>query len=196
VLRFVICFLLAIVFITGSNAFAEEKKPNVEANFFEQFDNVPQGKKPEEKKPNFESIAYSGFKTIEEFGRIGVYLEGSAGKIGMEKEGLTDYLRLRFKNSFSGMTFKQAENIFKLWLDKEKAKKNGSIIVKIWTVGDDYPIAYHIEIGAGNLTNSWEYKTAMLGYGSKNNVPNSIRESISKLIDELAVAFFKARGEF
>jgi hypothetical protein len=164
-------FVLAIALLAGSSSFAGEKNLN------------------------YESIFYSGFKTIERFGLINVSLDGSAEKIGLKKEELTNYLRLRFKNSFAGMEFKEPEDIIKTYQDKEKAKKTGNIHVKVWTVGDDYPIAYHIAINAGNLTSGREYETAILGYGSKSNVPNSVRESISQLIDDLAVAFFKARGE-
>jgi len=63
----------------------------------------------QEKKPNLESIVYSGFKTIKKFGSINVSVEGSAEKIGLNKEELTDYLRLRFKNSFAGMEYKELE---------------------------------------------------------------------------------------
>jgi len=170
-IRHLMHLLIAIALITGSSAFAEEKKQN------------------------FESIFYSGFKTVENFGLINVSLEGTAEKIGLKKEGLSDYLRLRFKNSFAGMEFKEPENLLEAFQDKEKAKRTGNIHVKVWTVGDDYPIAYHIGISAGNLANPRNYETAFLGYGSKQNVPDSVRESISQLIDDLAVAFFKARGE-
>jgi hypothetical protein len=170
-IRHLMHFFIAIVLITESSAFAEGKKQN------------------------FESILYREFKTIENFGLINVSLEGSAEKIGMKKEALTDYLRLRFKNSFARMEFKEPENLIAAFLDKEKAKRIGSIYVEVWTVGDDYPIAYHIKINAGNFFNGREYENAILGYGSKQTVPDSIRKSISQLIDDLAVAFFKARGE-
>lgn len=170
-LRLFALLVFAIALSAGSSAFADEKKLN------------------------FESIFYSEFKTIESFGLINVSVEGSAGTIGLKKEDLTDFLRLRFKNSFAGMGFKEPKNLWETFEDKEKGKKIGSIHVKVWTVGDEYPIAYHIAISAGNLANTRQYESAILGYGSKRNVPDSVRESISKLIDDLAVAFFKARNE-
>src|SRR5690554_834144 len=144
---------------------------------------------------SFESIFYSGFKTVERFGLIDVSVEGSAEKIGLKKEDLKNYLRLRFKNSFAGMEFKEPENLWETFQDKDEARKIGNIHLKVWTVGDDYPVAYHIAINAGNLDSGSEYENTHLGYGSKGNVPESVRESISQLIDDLAVAFFKARGE-
>lgn len=147
-----------------------------------------------EEKPNWEGIFYSGFKTIDSFGMVNVSLQGSAEKIGLKKEELTDYLRLRFKNSFAGLPYKE-EDLFKIYQDATKSGKTGVINVTVWTVGDDYPIAYHIAIAAGNLAEPRQYETALLGYGSNKNVPDTVRKGISDLTDDLAVAFFKARSE-
>ncbi|MCD4779265.1 MAG: hypothetical protein K8S27_01770 [Candidatus Omnitrophica bacterium] len=70
-------------------------------------------------------------------------------------------------------------------------------MITVWTVGDDYPIAYHVEINACNFNSTCqkEYRNAYLGYVSKRNVKIVIKESISELVDDFAVAFFKARGE-
>jgi len=144
---------------------------------------------------NIESSLYSGFKSVEKFGRLNISLEGSAEKIGLKKNDLVDYLRLQFTNSFRGMAYKDVENISEMSKDKEKAKTIAVIHIKIWTVGDVYPIAYHIEINAGNLANMREYEAAILGYGSKRNVPESVRTSIAQLVDDLAITFFKARSE-
>ena len=148
-----------------------------------------------ERKFNIESNLYSGFKTIEKFGLLNISLEGSAEKFELNKIDLIDYLRLRFKNNFGGMEFKELENISEMSKDKEKAKKIAIIHIKIWTVGDDYPIAYHIAINAGNLAHMREYQAAILGYGSRLNVPDSVRKSIAQLVDDLAITFSKARSE-
>jgi hypothetical protein len=148
-----------------------------------------------ESKSDIESSLHSGFKTVEKFGALNISLKGSAEQIGLNKNDLIDYLRQRFKNSFSEMEFKEQENISEMPKDKEKAKKIAIIHIKIWTVGDDYPIAYHIAINAGNLANMREYQAAILGYGSRLNVPESVRKSIAQLVDDLAITFFKARSE-
>jgi hypothetical protein len=147
------------------------------------------------KKPTLERFYYSGFWTVERFALIDVTLEGTAKKLGLNEDKLTDYLRLRFKNSFAGMEFKEPDSLVKVILNKDTAEKYGSIHVKVWTVGDDYPVAFHLELQAGNLTNEKEYRGAVLGYGSKQNVPDTIRKKIAELVEEAALAFFKARGE-
>lgn len=150
----------------------------------------------EKEKINLEAIFYSGFKTIQTFGSLSVSLQGSAEKIGLKEKELTDYLKLRFKNSFAKYEFKEVEKLWDVMQDKKIAPTIGLIHIQVWTVGDDYPIAYHISINAGNLSNAREYTGAYLGYGSKSNVPDTVKESISSFIDKLAIAFFKARGEF
>jgi hypothetical protein len=153
----------------------------------------------EDKKINFDSFMYSGFITINTFSSIDVYLQGTAEDIGLSKEELTDYLRMRFKNSFANLEFKETD-FGSIWNESnEERAKRGIIEIKIWTVGDDYPIAFHIEIRAGNYagdySNMSQYKSAILGYDSKSKIQNTTKESISELVDELAVSFFKARGE-
>ena len=149
----------------------------------------------EKEKINWESILYSGFKTIQTFGSISVSLQGSAEKIGLKEKELSNYLKLRFKNSFAKYEYKEVEKLFDAMKDKKIAPTIGLIHIQVWTVGDDYPVAYHISINAGNLNNVRVYTEAYLGFGSKSNVPDTVKESISSLIDDLAIAFFKARGE-
>ena len=74
-------------------------------------------------------------------------------------------------------------------------QKTGSIRVRVWTIGDDYPIAYHIKLSAGSLRFSNQYSGEYLGYDSKENLPSVIRNAISGMIENMAVAFFTARNE-
>ena len=149
-----------------------------------------------EKKPSFESFesfAYSGFKTIEKIVWVTVTVKGSAEKLGLREDELTDLLKLRFKNTFTGMKVEKKPRWSEL-RDKKTRAKFGVIHLIVWTVGDDYPVAYHITIRAGNFSDPGVYENAVLGHGSKSNVPRTVRETISELMDDLAIAFFKARG--
>ena len=150
----------------------------------------------EKEKINYEAIFYSGFKTVKTFGSLSVSLQGTAEKIGIKENELTDYLKLRFKNSFAKYEYKEVEKLLDPMRDKKIDPTIGFIHITVWTVGEDYPVAYHISINSGNLNNVREYTNAQLGYGSKSNIPDTVKESISSFIDELAIAFFKARGEF
>ena len=149
----------------------------------------------EQKKQNIESYRYSGFKTIESFSSIGVYLRGKAEGIGLNQSELSNFLKLRFKNSFAGTSYKETD--FATIMDEREVQqsKRGDIAITVWTVGNDYPIAFHIEIGSGNYLNLGQYKTAFLGYSSKQKITESVKKSITELVDDLAVSYFKARGE-
>ena len=149
----------------------------------------------EKEKPSFESYIYSGFKSIESFSSLRVYFNGTAKDIGLNKDELTNFLKLRFKNSFAGTAYQQTD--FKKIMNESDAQKSkrGVIEIKIWTVGNDYPIAFHIEISSGNYSNFEQYKTAFLGYSSKEKIFESVKKSITELVDDLAVSYFKARGE-
>lgn len=149
----------------------------------------------QEKKFDLDRLSYPGFWTIKQFALVDVSLEGTAEKLGLKEKHLNEYLRLRFKNNFSGMQFKEPDTLFRILLNKEEAVKYGSINVRIWTVGDDFPVAFYIELKAGNLTDVDEYKRAMLGYGSRKNVPETVRNAITELVEDAAVDFFKTRGE-
>jgi len=142
-------------------------------------------------------VIYSGLLKIESFGNIRVAFEGKdAEKIGLKEKDLTDLLKLKFKNNFAGIPYKdQSDKILEIYKNKAIAPTIGNLIIKVWIVGDDYPIAYHIELIAGSFENMNNYKNAVLGYGSKSNVPDTVKKTIGQCVEEFAVIFFKARGE-
>jgi len=75
-----------------------------------------------------------------------------------------------------------------------RTKKIGRLFIKVWTVGDSYPIAYHVSCKAGSCLDSfWEY--SYLGYGSKEYVSESVKKRINESIEALATVFFTVRGE-
>jgi len=138
-------------------------------------------------------IFYGELKEIEYFNFIYVHIEGEDGeKIGLNKESLTKYAILKFKNNFAYINYKDIDLPYDA-ADSEK-KKVGRLWFRVWLVGDDYPIAYHFKCKAGNYFRyCWEYEN--LGYGSKENVPDTIKKIISEVIEKLAIDFFTVRGE-
>lgn len=148
----------------------------------------------ESSEKNIEEILYSDvFKEIQYFNLIGVKFEGDdAEKIGLKENELTDYVKLLFKNNFAGI--KQKE---KSILDLEEHKQIGFLLFTVWVVGDVYPIAYHVDSLMGNMLygfNKGAVSKAVLGCGSRSNVPDAIKNSIKNLVEGLAITFFKARG--
>ena len=112
----------------------------------------------------FENLYYRRLKTIELFGMIEVELagSGSAEKIGLTESELTDYVKLKFRNTFTGVKYKDFRSlaleklsgtgiipeatkvpkvvvrIFPQAFDNEDPKKFGEITCRVWTVGDNY----------------------------------------------------------
>jgi hypothetical protein len=65
-------------------------------------------------------------------------------------------------------------------------KNNGTIHITVWTIGEEYPVAFHIQLIAGNCEYRLLYNSEFLGYYSKNNMPHTVRNIISESIDDFA----------
>lgn len=146
-------------------------------------------------------ILYPEFLDLEFFGNIRVVIEGEdAEEIGLDSDELTEFLRLKYKNNFAGFPYKDvfaeedAEKLIESLQDEVLQSMTGVIIVNVWIVGTNYPIAYHIETTAGSLA-EMSYENAVLGYGSSENVPDHVKKTINDMVEGLAIAFYKTRGE-
>lgn len=149
----------------------------------------------ESSEKNIEEILYGDvFKEIQYFGLIKVYFEGEdAEKIGLKENELTNYVKLLFNNNFAGIKMKEKSS-----LDLKEHKKIGFLLFTVWVVGDVYPIAYHVDSRMGNMLYGFDkgaVSKAVLGCGSKSNVPDAIKDSIKNLVEGMAITFFKARGK-
>lgn len=142
----------------------------------------------------YEEVMYRGFRDVKSFGAIWVRVREDAEKIGLRPDELADLVKLRYKNNFAGLPFKK-KGIEDFGLDDTTRKQYGFIDVEVWVVGDDYPIAYHIELDAGTWAKPSIYTDAALGYGNKSSVPKTAREIISGMVERLAIKFFAIRGE-
>jgi len=75
-------------------------------------------------------------------------------------------------------------------------KEWASLSICIWTVGSDYPVAYHIEIKIEQIGGSRTFETARLGYASAESLRSNriIKDSISDLMEETASVLFLVQG--
>ncbi len=146
---------------------------------------------------SLEDFLYQDFKEIENFGYIAVKVQGEqAFLIGLNSEELTSFARLKYKNNFAHIAFQEipVEETY-LYQEEEQAKKVGSIWFRVWTVGDDFPIAYYVECRAGSYKNYELWHQEALGCSDIKGIKQIIRNEITRMIESLAIAFFKARGE-
>lgn len=144
---------------------------------------------------------YPSFSALEYFGSAQVIFKGDgAEELGLDVVELTDFLRLKYKNTFAGFPYRNiidnpSPNLFEQLSDDDFSGRIGSLVATVWIVGTDYPIAYHIELRAGSFNSAREYSDAALGYGSKENVPATVKTALSDMMDDLAITFLKVRGE-
>jgi len=147
-----------------------------------------------------EELSHTGLKKIQFFSKIIlIFTTENEVKIGLNKKKLNEFLKLRYKNNFSNFPYKQLnENEFSNFAlsegENEIREFLGVIIVKIFTVGSDYPIAYHINLSAGNLSQTL-FEAEYLGIDSADTIEKAIKNSIRQLVESLANDFFKARSK-
>ncbi|MDD3631291.1 MAG: hypothetical protein RBS20_02090 [Atribacterota bacterium] len=146
---------------------------------------------------SLEEILYRDFKDVETFGYINVKVQGEqAFSIGLKSEELTDYARLKYKNNFATIAFQEiSAGEAYLYQEEEEAKKVGSIWFRVWTVGEDFPIAYYIECRAGSYKNYEMWKDEVLGFCDEKEIKQIVRHEITRMMENLAITFFKVRGE-
>ena len=77
----------------------------------------------------------------------------------------------------------------------ETAVKNGTINITVWTVGENDTDAFYIQLQGGTLVDMKAYDNSVLGYDSKKNIPSIIKNTITDLIDDFAMFFFRNRDE-
>ena len=146
---------------------------------------------------SLEEILYRDFKEIQTFGYINVKVQGDqAFSIGLKGEELTDYARLKYKNNFASIAFQEitAGEAY-LYQEEGEAKKVGSIWFRVWTVGEDFPIAYFIECRAGTYQNYEIWRDEVLGFCDEKEIKHIVRQEITRMMENLAITFIKVRGE-
>lgn len=174
------CLSMAITILVGSAVKAEEKEPiYIKADELSPELFLHGGK-----------AYFGGLESLERFVAVSVSVEGSAEKIGLDKDLLTDYARLRFRNSFVDMKIEKTVKI----IDEQRSEA-GIIYIKIKTSGEDYPIAYYVSCNAISFSSEFLLEFSCLGVTSKNEAPNTVKVAISNLMDRLAIRFFKDKGK-
>jgi hypothetical protein len=148
---------------------------------------------PEDYQRRFDALMYGDLRKVEYFGFIHAHIKNDeSARIGITESEMTDFLKLRFKNNFGSTPYKDLGS--KL-LEQKNPESIGYLWCGVWTVGDDFPIAYHVECKGGSLSKPTILTDAVLGYGNKRNVPEAIKKSIDGMLAQFAVRFFKTRGE-
>ncbi len=143
------------------------------------------------------SLLYGDFKALRSFGLVAVSLAGDAESIGLNEKELTNYVKLKFKEHLGSIklddTSRSSQKFLALVATKERSV--GNMTFRVWVVGEDYPLAYHVRCDAGNFENPSIWTEEILGHGSKKTLPDAIRNIINEMIKEFARIFTTVRGQ-
>ncbi|MCK8601239.1 hypothetical protein [Desulfoferrobacter suflitae] len=142
-------------------------------------------------------LFYGLFKDIQSFGLISLALVGDAERIGLSEQSLTRFLDEKFTEHFCNIRYQDLSQDASRLAEAIalRDKKIGLITFRVWVIGEDYPMAYHVRCDAGSFQNPNIWSEEVLGHGSSRTVPTAIREILDELLQQFARVFLKARGE-
>jgi len=142
------------------------------------------------------SLLYSELKSIRVFGLIATSLLGDAEKLGLKENELTEYAKTCFRKYFGESKYedicRDSEKFLTLVASRDK--NIGNMTIRVWVIGDEYPIVYHVKCDAGNFDNPSIWSDEVLGHGSNKTTPQTIKDILNEMIQLLAVTFFKVQG--
>ncbi|MCU0574190.1 MAG: hypothetical protein MUC41_14515 [Syntrophobacteraceae bacterium] len=152
------------------------------------------GPTDEEKAARF---LYGEFREVRSFGMIAVSLVGQAEQLGLRTEEVTRHARNRFRDYFSGVRLEDissdSRKFLALMLSRDRTV--GNITFRIWVLGDELPIVYHIKCDAGNFDNPSIWTEEALGHASGANLQETVLGIVDEMLKTLAVAFMKVRAQ-
>lgn len=139
---------------------------------------------------------YREFREVKAFAMIAVSLVGQTETIGLKTDEVTQFAKSKFKDYFANVELEDIAGDSKRFLAMvlSREKTMGNITFRVWVVGEDYPIVYHVKCDAGNFDNPSVWTEEILGHGTKGNARDAIMGLVDEMMKTLAVAFFKVKA--
>ena len=145
---------------------------------------------------NHGPMPFTELRQIKKFVSMEVQTLGTAEKIGLKSGELTDVTRLAFLKNFPGVALEVSSGPAQD--GTERLSQLGFLTCEVWTVGEEYIVAYHVDCNAGSyfmpMTPGSLWNRSILGYGPKDDVSAEIRKGLRGMIEQFATSFFKVRG--
>jgi hypothetical protein len=132
---------------------------------------------------------YRPAREIRRFTEPTITLRGSAEDIGLDRHALGNVLEAQFLKEF---TFLQEDFTFEKTYETWQI---GLFTCEAWTVGNNYPIAFHLQCTGGPMDEPRHWQYATLGYGRKDKIAEAVREGLQSIVAEYAAFVRKARGK-
>jgi hypothetical protein len=134
---------------------------------------------------------------IKKFVFVTVQTQGTAEKLGLKSAELSDVTRLAFLKNFPGIPIEVSGGPSPD--EKERLSQLGFLTCEVWTVGETYIVAYHMDCNAGSYlmprTPGVLWNRAILGYGPKDEISEAVHKGLRSMVEQFATTFFKARGD-
>ena len=140
-------------------------------------------------KDSREGSEYRPAQQIKRFSSPTIILRGTAPNIGLDTSTLTAFLEGQFLQE---LAFLQSDFVF----DKTyETWEIGLFGCEAWTVGNTYPIAFHVQCAGGSMDEPGHWQHATLGYGPKNKIAEIVKNTLDAIVAEYAVFVRKAKDE-
>ena len=101
---------------------------------------------------------------------------------------------MKYENITTDLS-KESERWFETMSYHVNEEDTGVIQFIVRTVGDDYPVAYYLKCEFGILGHGTIWESDALGYASRDKMLGIVKKTIDEMIEELAIIFYKVRGE-
>lgn len=133
---------------------------------------------------------------IKKFVLVEVLTQGTAEKIGINSAELTDVTRVTLLNKLPGIALEASSGPSPD--ATERPNQLGFFTCDVWTVGEQYIAAYHVDCNAGSYnaqkTPGSLWNQAILGYGPKDDVSEAVRKGVRAMVELFATTFTTARA--
>lgn len=121
---------------------------------------------------------------------VEVSIQGSAEKIGLSKSSLDAFANLRRANDLS----------FLPRCDPSQVQRGVYLSFQVWTVGDDFPVAYHISAdtyivtyGLNDVRSTSPFVAAYLGYANATRLRGVVEDTITEVVRDFALTMVRIR---
>ena len=142
-------------------------------------------------------VPVTDMRHIKKFVAVEVQTQGTAEKLGISSAELTDVTRVTLLNKVPGIALEGSSGPSPD--APERLNQLGFFTCEVWTVGDQYIAAYHVDCNAGSYTAQKTpgslWNQAILGYGPKDEVSDAVRKGVRAMVELFATTFASARAE-
>ena len=143
--------------------------------------------RPEPSKETLRESEYRPAREIKRFTEPTILLRGTAEEIGLDSRTLDSFLEMRFLQHFVYLQSDFAfDKTYETW-------EIGLFECEAWTVGSNYPIAFHVQCAGGSMDEPKHWHTATLGYGPKDKIVGMVKTTLDSIVEEYATFVQKAR---